>query len=558
MRIARITSLLVVFGLACHATPARAQNFVEQFLNRYRPAKVDFSSSSAAQRQELADLIRSGQLQLGVGDVINLMLENNLDIDVNRLTPRSSEYLIETLYRTFEPTMHLQATVNRNTIPSTSVLGGAPSLNSLGGQYVVGFSQTLATGTNVAVDFTLNRTSSNSGFNTFNPAYSGNIRYSFNQHLLRDFGRFVNTRQIRIAQNNEKITETQFERQVIDLVAQGQRTYWDLVFTAEDIKVKQRSMDLAQKTLSDNKIQVDIGTLAPIDLVQAESEVASRREQLVVATYTQSLTEDQVKKLITSQADPGLVLARVSPVTSVRKPSPSDMPPVAEAIKIALENRPEMKQLQLDLENKNIDVLYTKNQLLPTVDLIGSYVQNGVGGTKTVRSGFFDPSAPIISTTKGGLSDTLAQLFGYNYTGYSVGVSVQIPLRNRAAQGDNARAATEKRIAENRIPAQAQQIALEVRNALTQVDMNKARIETAETARELAERRLEAEQKKFDLGASTIRFVLEEQRNVAQAQTNEIQALVNYTKALVDADRAMGMTLKKNNIDIEKKLGTAN
>ena len=159
--------------------------------------------------------------------------------------------------------------------------------------------------------------------------------------------------------------------------------------------------------------------------------------------------------------------------------------------------------------------------------------------------------------TRGGLGDTFSQLFGYDFTGYSVGLSVQIPLRNRAAQGDNARATTDKRIAENRVTAQAQQIALEVRNALTQVDMNKARIETAEKARELAERRLEAEQKKFDLGASTIRFVLEEQRNVAQAQTNQIQALVNYAKALVDMDRAMGMTLKKNNIEIEKTLSAS-
>ena len=154
----------------------------------------------------------------------------------------------------------------------------------------------------------------------------------------------------------------------------------------------------------------------------------------------------------------------------------------------------------------------------------------------------------------GSLGTAFGQMFNYSYGGYSLGFSIQIPLRNRAAQGDNARAANEKRIAENRITAQASQIALEVRNAMTQVDMNKARIEAATKARELAERRLEAEQKKFDLGASTIRFVLEEQRNVAQAQTDELQSLINYTKSLVDVDRSTGMTLKKNNIEIEKTL----
>jgi outer membrane protein TolC len=543
--------LLVVF---CITTPAHAAtNFVEQFLSRYRPAPINLPSAPAPSAQVLAARIQNGMLPLTVNDVVQLMLENNLDISVNRLNPLSAEYLIETFYRPFEPTLRLQTTVNRNTQPATSQLTGAPSLSVLTGSYSVGYLQTLPTGTDLTVDFSLNRSSSNNAFSTFNPSWVGNIRYTFSQHLLRDYGRSVNERQIRVAQNNQKISETQFEMQLIDLVAQAQRTYWDLVFSGEDVKVKQRSMDLAQKTLSDNEIQVRIGTLAPIDLVQAQSELANRKEQMVVATFTQAQTGDVVKKFITAQQDPGLVLATLNPSQGARQPGPMDVPPVAEAIRIALENRPEMRQLQLNLDNKNIDLAYTKNQLLPNIDVVAAYNQNGVGGRETLRNGF-GPTAPIISVANGGLGDTFGQLFGYNYTGYSAGISILIPLRNKGARGDNARATTDKRLAENRLNAQAQQIALEVRNAITQVEMNKARIETAQTARELAERRLEAEQKKFDLGASTIRFVLEEQRNVAQSQTNEIQALVNYTKALVDADRAMGMTLKKNNIEVDKTL----
>jgi outer membrane protein TolC len=548
---------IAFFALAalCVATlPVHAEtNFVEQFLSRYRPMPVNLPTVPASSAQVLSSRIQNGLLPLTANDVIQLMLENNLDISVNRLNPLSAQYLIETLFRPFEPTLRLQATITRNTSPATSQLTGAPSLSLLTGAYSVGYLQTLPTGTDLSVDFTLNRNSSNNTFNTFNPSWVSGLRYTFSQHLLRDYGRGVNERQIRVARNNEKISETQFEMQLIELVTQAQRSYWDLVFAEEDVKVKQRSVDLAQKTLSDNQIQVQIGTLAPIDLVQAESELANRQEQRVVSTFTQALTGDQIKKLITSQQDPGLVLATLNPSQGVRRPSPMDVPPAAEAIKIALENRPEMRQRQLDLENRNIDVEFTRNQLLPSVDLLAIYNQNGVGGIETLRSGF-GPTAPIISVTRGGLGDAFGQLFGYNYTGYSAGVSVLIPLRNKGARGDNARAITDKRIAENRITAQAQQIALEVRNAITQVEMNKARIETAQKARELAERRLEAEQKKFELGASTIRFVLEEQRNVAQSQTNEIQALVNYTKALVDADRAMGMTLKKNNIEVEKTL----
>jgi len=571
MKVSRIfVALLVVLTIVCQAASVRAEiktNFVKDFLQRYRPSNVAFPNpASTISAQELVDLVRSGQLPLTMNDLINLILRNNLDVSVSRLSPFSSLYLIDTLYRPFEPSIHLQATVNRNTIPATTVLAGAASPTTLSGAYSIGFAQSLLTGSIIAVDAAMNRNSSNNNFSTFNPSWSGSLRYSFTQHLARDFGRAINAHQIRIAKNNEKMSEVQFERQLIDLVAQAQRAYWDLVFAAEDIKVKQRSVDLAQKTLSDNQIQVQIGTLAPIDMVQAESEVANRRVQFVTSTYTEIQTQDQVKKLLTAQSDPGTVVAKLTPVEGVRKPNPSDVLPVEEAIKVALENRPEIKQLQLDLENRNIDYQYTKNQLLPSVDFIAGYTQTGVAGTPvctpTLPPGIkctpstvsFFGNGTVNPDLIGGLGTAFGQLFNYNYTGYSAGISVQIPIRNRAAQGDNARAATDKRIAEGRITAQAQQIALEVRNTLTQVEMNKAKIDAAQTARELAERRLEAEQKKFDLGASTIRFVLEEQRNVAQAQTDELQSLVNYTKSLVDFDRAVGMTLKKNNIEIDKTL----
>jgi outer membrane protein TolC len=355
---------------------------------------------------------------------------------------------------------------------------------------------------------------------------------------------------IRVARNDREISEAQFERQVMDLVAQAQKAYWDLVFVAEDIKVKQRSMELAQKTLADNRVQVDVGTLAPIDLVQAESEVASRREQLVVATFTQTQTEDQVKKLISPRDDPGMLLARPVPLQPVREPSAGDVPAIQDAIRIALENRPELQQLALEVRNREVDLEFAENQLLPVLQLTAGYTQTGIGGTETIRGSFAEGS-PVIAVIPGGLGNTFGQLFGFDHTGYSAGFLLEIPLRNRAAQGEHARATTDKRIAENRMTATAQQIALEVRNALTQVEMNRARIDAAKTARELAERRLEAEQKKFDLGASTIRFVLEEQRNVTQAQTNEIAAVVNYTKALVDLDRATGMILQRNNVQID-------
>ena len=226
MRVSKIfVALLVMLVFLRTPAPAQAEintSFVKEFLNRYRPSKAGLPAAATGQSsQDLASLIRTGQLPLSIGDLINLMLQNNLDVGVNRLTPLSSVYLTETMYRPFEPTLHLQATAGRNTVPATSQLIGAQSLSTLGGAYSVGFSQALATGTNIGVDFAMNRNSSNSAFNTFNPSYTGLLRYSFSQHLLKDYGRVNNMRQIRVSQNNQKISESQFERQLIDLIVLG-------------------------------------------------------------------------------------------------------------------------------------------------------------------------------------------------------------------------------------------------------------------------------------------------------------------------------------------------
>ena len=205
------------------------------------------------------------------------------------------------------------------------------------------------------------------------------------------------------------------------------------------------------------------------------------------------------------------------------------------------------------MQNSEIDIEYAKNQLLPNLDITASYTQNGLGGRQTTRAGF-GPTAPIISVVEGGLGDALGQLIRSQSGGYSLGFNLQIPLTNRAQQAGYSQATVQKMTAEQNIQAIQSVIALEVRNAVTQVEMNKKRIETAQKSRELAEQQYTAEQKKFELGASTIRFVLEEQRNVEQMQSNELSAKVNYAKALVDYDKALGLTLKKNNVAIDKAL----
>jgi outer membrane protein TolC len=427
-------------------------------------------------------------------------------------------------------------------------------LSTLRHQFGANFSQQLPWGTSVTIDASMNRQSSNSITNTFNPSYQGRLQFTLGQHLLRDRGRFINTRQIISGENNERISEIQFETQIVNLIASAQKTYWDLVFAAEDLKVKQRSLELAEQTLTDNKTKVEIGTLAPIEVKQTESEVANRNLQLIQSRGSLVTSEDQIKKLVSSETDPSLFLVRLATQDTPRRPDSVTIPTLEEAVRIAMENRPELRQAALELKNREIDVEYTKNQKLPLFDVTASFTQNGTGGTRTVRNSAF--GGQVTEIIPGGLWTAFGQLFSYDYKGYSLGFSFTMPLNNKAAKADYERSVNERQLTESRANVTRQQIALEVRNALTQLEQTRATIESSRIARELAEEQVVAEQTRFNLGTSTLFFVLEEQRNVAQAQTTEVQSLVSFNKALVDLDKAMGLTLMKNNIQVEKAMQT--
>ena len=542
-------SILLVAMLAVPATAST--DWVDDFLHRYDPRTVAPRPESGG-GLNIGQFLRTGEVPVSLNDVINMMLDNNLDIRSNRFTPRSQYFQSLVFYRALQPSLRFSANVARDTLLSTTQLNGASARQQLNGNYEVTFSQLLPTGTSLTVDATMNRLSNNSNNSIFNPSWQNRLTYTVGQHLLQNRGRLVNTRQILQAQNNEKMSEVQFEIQLTTLIATAQKGYWDLVYAGEDLDVKRRSLELANQTLDENKLRVDIGTLAPIDVVQTQADVASRQEQVVVSTYNVTTSEDQLKKMISQDKDPTMFLVKLKAMEAPIRPEAAQIPTLEDAVKTALENRPEMRQAVLDLKNKDIDVLYTRNQKLPIFDVTAAYNQNGTGGEQ--RRGFLLGSTAFNNPVPGGIFDALGQLFGYGYTGYSVGFSFVLPLSNKANQADYDRAVNEQRLSQSKINATAQQIALDVRNALTQVEMNRARIQTAKATRELAQQKMEAEQTKFNLGTSTLRFVLEEQRNVAMAESNELQTIVNFTKSLVDLDRAMGMSLRKNNIDLERTL----
>jgi outer membrane protein len=553
-----IATFLTV-SLAAPLGAAESHNWVEDFLRRYQP-----STDATSEPTAIGEMLQTGTIPIGMNDLVNLMLDNNLDIRSNRFSPRSSYYQSLVFYRALQPSLRMSTNLSSNTTASTSQLNGIgqDTITTKRRNYTIGFAQALPSGTSISVDATLDRNFSNGNINNYNPSYTSRITYTVGQKLLRDRGRLPNTRQIQQGQNNQRISEINFEIQITNLVVQAQKAYWDLVFTGEDLKVKQRSLELAQRTLDENQMKVDIGTLAPIELTLNRSDVANRRDAMLTSTFSVVTAEDQIKKLVSSERDPSMFLLKFAAKDSPRNPTTISIPTLESAVRTALENRPEIRNALLDLKNKQIDEQYTANQKLPQFDVTASYNQNGVGGTLYRRAGIGSNATEIIP---GGVMNSFGQLFSYDYSGYSVGFVFNMPMsftswkpwelfKSQAATADHDRATTDRQLSESRMNATAQGIMLEVRNALTQVEQNRARIETAQTALELARLRLDAEQTKFNLGTSTLRFVLEEQRNVSQAETSELQTRINLTKSLIDLEKAMGMTLRNNNIEIEKAL----
>jgi outer membrane protein TolC len=437
----------------------------------------------------------------------------------------------------------------------TAVLNQNSTIGDL--SYTQGFSP----GTALSVGFSNNRVTSNSPRFFTNPSLQSNFRATIRQHLLQGFGPSLNTRFILQAKNNKKITEEGFRLQVIVTVSTIENIYWDLVNAYEDYKVKERSLALAQKTLSDNQKQVEIGTLAPLDVVRAQSSVATAEQDLII-----SKTNLQLQQLVTKNAltrslpsNSPVVLAEVIPTDTIQIPAQENLPPVDEMIQQALTHRPDYNQQKINLQNSQINIKGTNNALLPTVDLVGFYGASSVAGVQNTLATCVPPATPAnsqcilpgsIPTT--GFGDAFTNLFNSSAPDKGVAINIQIPLSNRAAQSQQIRSRLEFRQSQLALKSLENQIAITVRNDAFTLQQNRARVDAAQKARELSAQTLDAEQKKYNLGASTYLAVLQDERDLAAAESALVAAMTNYAKSKVLLDRDIAATLDRNNIKLDE------
>ena len=551
------------------------------FTSSYRQpfvAQVDMANSD-----RLLRLVRDSNLYLSLEDAISLALENNLDIYVSRYQPlladadilraRAGGTLrasggdptagfaqIRLSAASGPPIPQLEPVLvgtvgwgHRSTPSSNTVISGTNTqiLESATNSFV--YSQAFLTGSAFTLSYNNATSNSNAIRNSLNPSLSSSVALTFRQSLTQGWGRSVNSRQLRIARNNREVSDLVFKQQVMDTVTNVANLYWDLVSFTEDLRVKQQSLALSQKLYEDNKRQVEIGTLAPIEIVRAEAEVAARQQDLTISQTQLQQQETVLKNALskTGVGDPAIAEAHVIPTAHIEVPSVEPIEPVQDLIASALQARPELAQTRIQLTNSNITLKAVHQAMLPVVDLVGGLTNNALAGEVNPNfaalGGATQPPPPFFF---GGVGTTLSQIFSRNFPDYSLGVQLTVPLRNRNAQADMATAQFQLRQQELKLHQSENQVRVDVRNALIAMQQARARLDASTKARVLQEQTLDAEQKKFALGASTIFLVIQAQRDLASARQLEVAAMNNYIKAHVQLDRSTGQTLIKNNISL--------
>lgn len=447
----------------------------------------------------------------------------------------------------FDPALVGQLTWNHQTTPETNLLAyGTPSLVAQGFTANAGIQQGFMTGGRASLNFDNNHTSANALNSNYNPYTGSSLGLTFTQPLLRGFGPTLNRRFIRIAGNERRIAGMLFQQQLIATVYGVVRLYTDFVALYEDEKVKEETVRAAEKLLSDTNAQVEEGTLAPVEATRANAQVFSTRQDLINARGLLEEEEAILKNVLTRSEDESIRSASLLPTSALDIPATDEIRPIQELLSDAIANRPDLGQANLQVENNIIGLQGSKNATLPEIDLIGIAQNNGLAGPTS--NGFASsPNQPF----SGGYGSALGQVLARDYPTYGVGVQVTIPIRNRIAESDLARDELNTKQSQIRVAQLQNQARLEVEDALIAIRRARASYDAAVQARKFQQESLEAEQAKFEVGASTAFFVIQYESLLAQAKSTEVAAKSSYVKARAALQRATGSIVGDNNISFE-------
>ena len=534
-----ISGALVLGAALLTSQPALAQDTDRARLDEIaRVAAQQFlaARADAEQTRPTAPQAPPGtQIDLTLQEATTRALERNLELAVERLNPQTFDLSLARLRAAYRPTATTTFGQRSQVQAPTSTLNGGTVVDNDTTTYNAGFIQNVPWfGGNMALLFNNNKQVTSNLFANYNPAFNSNFNATYTQPLLRGFLIDTNRQQLRVTAISREISEIQLRGTIATTLASVRNTYWELLYALEALQVARGSLALAEKLVEDNRTRVEIGTMAPLDVVQAAAEAATRRQTVAQAEATWRTTELALKRLIVNGTDDPLWRASLNPADRpVFAPEPLD---VEGAVRKALENRTDLEQARQQIQSNDISMRLMRNLTLPALDMTAAYGAQGLGGTQYRRQGSGVTSV-IVGTLPGGYVDAFRTLTARDFPTWNFQLNLTYPVGASAAEANYARARVQLSQSTAQMRAMELQVATDVTNAALQVENGLRRYEAASAARSLAQTRLEAEQSRFDVGLSTNFFVVQAQRDLATSQNSELRALLDYRRALVDFQR---------------------
>lgn len=496
-------------------------------------AAAAFPTSAPAQtpagQSQPAGVVR----RLSIDDAVKLALEQNLGIQIDRLNPQIQDLSVAQAQTGWIPNLSSSLTNNSQNQPSTSALSGGQTKTTdsqLSTQ--IGVTQTLKTGANYTFLWNSARQTSTNLFTNFDPLLSSNVSFNITQPLVRNY-KIDNLRQtLETTRKDREAADIQLQSTILSTTRNVKNAYWDLAFQIDNLKAQQQSLDLAKRLLADNEKRVQIGTMAPIDIVEAQSEVARNEETVIVAEAGIKQAEDKLRQLIFDPAMPDFWNVTIEPTESM--PFVAQAVDADAAVRRALANRTDVQTSKNALARTDINIKYYRNQVLPDVNAQATYRSNAVGGIFLSPVSLTSLGSPRSVVSERGFGSVIGDVLTSTFPTWTFGVTVSYPLGTSSSETNLAKSKLQFSQGEAELKNLELQIATDVRSAARNVQTNQKRVDSARAARELAERRLEAEEKKFAAGIQISFFVFQAQRDLAQARTSEIRAISDYNKSLVD------------------------
>ncbi len=491
------------------------------------------------------------KLELSLKSYLDLVMANNTDIAVSRLTVDVAHNAITRAFAPFDPFATGQFTSTRSRTPSTNALAGANTLVTLTQPTQFTWNQLLPTGTNYGVSFSGLKTSTNSDFSNFNPAVNSVLQVNFTQPLIRNRGRYVNRLPIMIARSRLRVTEYNLRDTVMQLVMNAESAYWDLVQARDNLRVQEKALELTNEALKRAQRELELGAMSPLDIYQPQQAQATAEIAVSQARYSLAQAEDALRKQMGADLDPAFHDVPIVLTEATDVPANGSGIDAEAEIQKALLNRPDLKAANQVLDVDDLQIKSAKNSILPDLSLLGLYSSQGQGGNFFQRQDVFGGGSQIVSVTPGGLGDALSQLFGFGFPIYEFGVQLRLPIRNRAAAADLADAVVNKKHDALVVRNVAQTVRLDVLTAVSQVESSRASVKLALVALDFGRKYLEAEQKKYELGTSQIYFVLQAQQSLVNAESALVQNSIGYKRSMLNLLRRTGELLDERGIQLQ-------